>query len=168
MCTSTLKYKRVKGKDNHPLFFSDKPPSEFCSYKTAKFLKTKTEEHKKYFIWGSEIVKYEELRNTKKEVVGKFTVWTFSCPRNGQKLLFEMKRRSNFRIKEEVIEGYREVEGVEPQVKEKEVLLCKLELVDRLIFNLHMKPLEQGEKIKKGLEIFGNIMSKIDLEIKGY
>ena len=46
------------------------------------------------------------------------------------------------------------------------MLLCKVELIHRLVLNLHMEPIGQERKIAKGMEIYEGIISRLEQETK--
>lgn len=87
-----------------PLILNTKSAEEFCNWRVIKKLAELTQSFKRYFIWASEIIKYEEIVSLNSEPAGHFTIYAYTPVKNSQSILFELKRRLNMRVTGKIID----------------------------------------------------------------
>lgn len=135
-----------------PLILNTKSAGQFCNWRVIKKLGELTQSFKKYYIWASEIIKYEEIVGLNTQTSGHFTIYAYTNVKNSQSILFQLKRRLNIRVTGEVIvkHDYQEVSSAES-------VLSKLELLCHLLFGHTEAPSAKFSSIR-GEHIFNKVV----------
>lgn len=134
---------KYRNKDAMPLILNTKSAEEFCNWRVIKKLGELTQSLKKYFIWASEIIKYEEIVSLNSEPAGHFTIYAYTDVKNSQSILFELKRRLNMRVTGEIIE-----KSSGNSVGSINSILSKFEILCHLLFGHAQAPSAKFSSIR--------------------
>jgi hypothetical protein len=95
-----------------------------------------------FIIWGDDLLVYR-LKTSKDAKTANFEFYPFVTPTNSQKLMYELRRRVQMPIKEEIKEKY-------CQGSEVDKIYSKVEVAHRAIFERHRELPDIASSISKG------------------